>query len=257
MEQKKLTFNCPLCKDTYLVKVDGEDEELNTYRPCDCTKDIDRDRRITTADIPKEFKDLTVSSFNIDFYKSKEERAVAITAKTMCINYIKNFQTMREGAKGLYLYSYAKGSGKTRMAVSLANALVKHKRVDVKFTSAIRILEEIRATYNKKSTKDESALLREIRNVYVIIFDDIGTEQPTNWVNEKFYSILNERMIANKITMFTSNCPVEELKLDDRIKNRIERMAIPVKFPEESVRSYLSQMENEEFQLLLLGGKNQ
>ena len=71
-------------------------------------------------------------------------------------------------------------------------------------------------------------------------------------VNEKFYEILNGRMIHKQITIFTSNCVIERLAFDERILNRIQKMALPVPFPEESVRSVLATAENKNFYNSLL-----
>jgi len=53
-------------------------------------------------------------------------------------------------------------------------------------------------------------------------------------------------MTANKITIFTSNCKIEDLRHDSRIVNRLPKMAIPIGFPEESIRAALAMQENEE-----------
>ena len=209
--------------------------------------------RLSFADIPEAFKDLSVNSFDTSLYKTEQGKYEAINAKKLCGNYIKEFEQMRVQGKGLYLFSEIKGSGKTRMAVSIANALINYKEVSVKFTTALRVLEEIKNTFGDKENT-ESKLLQELSRVDVIIFDDIGTENSTNWVNEKFYSILNERLVNNKITIFTSNCKMEDLKLDDRIKSRIQKMAMPVKFPNESIRGYLAQSENDALIKRLLEG---
>jgi DNA replication protein DnaC len=140
------------------------------------------------------------------------------------------------------------------MAVSIANALMTYKNTRVRFTTTIKILEAIKNTYNTDNKETESKLLEDMQKIEVFVIDDIGAEKPTNFVNEKFYSILNNRLINNKITIFTSNLAPEELQLDDRIVNRIEKMAIPIKFPDESIRGYIAKQENEELIIKLLGG---
>ena len=78
----------------------------------------------------------------------------------------------------------------------------------------------------------------------MLVIDDIGVEQPKDWVNERFYNIINGRMIEKRITIFTSNYRMDDLKLDDRIVNRIEKMALPIEFPAESIRSAIARKEN-------------
>lgn len=88
----------------------------------------------------------------------------------------------------------------------------------------------------------------------MLVIDDIGVERPSAWVNEKFYEIINGRMVEMRITFFTSNCEIENLLLDERIKNRIIKMALPVPFPEESVRTLLARAEKSELYKVLLSG---
>lgn len=222
-----------------------DDEGVLRYKQCDCLKDEIKRKKIQFANIPKEFQDLTIKSFDISLYKTERGKTIANNAKKLCVNYVKEFEKIKEMGKGLYLYSNIKGSGKTRMAVSVANALMKHKDVNAKFTTAVKLLEEIKKTYNSNTDTTEDKIMTQIMTTDVLILDDIGTEVPKNWVNEKLYSIINERMINNRVTIFTSNCEIRDLSLDDRIKNRIKKMTIPIEFPSESIRNYISDKENE------------
>ena len=127
--------------------------------------------------------------------------------------------------------------------------------MQVKFITTLDLLKEIRNTYNKNTQYTESQLIESINSVQVLIVDDIGVEQPTNWVNEMLFSIFDTRMKYNKITIFTSNCSIENLQHDERLKSRIFKMAIPVKMPEEDVRKGQSKRDNEELQNILLRGE--
>ncbi|MTI49445.1 MAG: ATP-binding protein [Firmicutes bacterium] len=227
------------------------DTETNTAKFCKCHYDKIMENKLAFANIPKEFEDLTIGSFMTDCYSNEEFRTRALMAKKAAVNFINNYEMFKEKGKGLYFYSYVKGSGKTRLAASLGNALIKVHRARVKYTTTLDLLDEIKATYNKDSALTENKLLEAIKQVDVLILDDIGVEEPTSWVREKFYNIINGRMISNKITIFTSNSMAEELKHDDRVKNRIEKMAIPVYLPDESIRSAIAKKENEDLQEIL------
>lgn len=216
-------------------------KEYDYAKTCECMNGSLKECRLVFANIPAEFKDLTINSFKTDIYVFQEFEATQ--AKKACANYINDFYDMKAIGKGLYLYSKTKGSGKTRMAVSIANAIINHKNTSARFTTSIRIIEEITRTfYDEEADKN---ILRDLQTIDVLVIDDIGTERQKPFVNEKFYSILNERLINKRVTIFTSNSAVEDLEIDDRIVNRIQAMAIPIKFPEESIRSSLSNKENE------------
>lgn len=225
--------------------------ENNTVKFCDCYYDSIMDNRLKFANIPEEFKDLRINQFQTEIYTTEEYRERARNAKIAAANFVKNFKDFETQAKGLYLYSYKKGSGKTRMAASIGNALINYRKKNVKYINTLDLLSEIKSTYNKDTTVTESELIYQISKVDVLILDDIGVEGGSSWVNEKFYSIINGRMVNEKVTIFTSNCKIEELKQDERIKNRIEKMAIPIAFPDESIRSQIAKRENESLQDVL------
>lgn len=219
---------------------------------CECRGAKIAHTKLQFADIPREFADHSIYSFDVELYQSETAKQRALLAKKAASNFVKHFGEIREQGRGLYFYSYKKGSGKTRLAVSIGNALIKFYRAGVKFVNTINLLNEIKRSYQQGSEISSSELLQMIKSIDVLILDDIGTEKPTNWVNEIFYSILNDRMTAKKITIFTSNCSIEELKHDERVSNRIEKMAMPILFPDESIRKSIAQKENVEFQKLLL-----
>jgi len=226
---------------------------------CDCYKLIIMQRQMKFAEIPVEFCNLKVSDFDTQIYTTAKNRQIAETVKKIAIGYVKEFLQEKAIGKGLYLYSDTNGSGKTRMAISIGNALIKQYIQSVKFTTTINLLNEIKTTFNKDSNDitteggSFSALLDAAKTVEVLILDDIGTERPTAWVGEVFYAILNDRMDAKMVTLFTSNCRVEDLQHEKKIISRIARMAMPVKFPEESIRASLAKQENETVLKMLLG----
>lgn len=224
-------------------------EEKCTF--CKCRDSKILDNKLKFANIPQEFKELTINSFRTDWYESDESIGRAMLAKRAAANFVKNYEQMKEMGKGLFFYSYKKGSGKTRLAASIGNALVNVYRLRVKFTTTVDLINEIKNTFDNNAQYTQSELLNAIRNVDVLILDDIGTEKQSDWVNEIFYSVLDGRMTGKKITIFTSNCKIEELKHDERIINRIEKMAVPIYLPDESVRSKIAKKENEDLQSLL------
>jgi len=145
--------------------------------------------------------------------------------------------------KGFYFWSETKGSGKTMLAVAIANELINNHKKMVKFSTSLDILDAIRATYDSKEDS-ESKLLTDLTNADILIIDDFGTERATDWAGEKFYQIVNNRYINKKVTFYTSNCNLKTLKYDDRITNRIRERSYLVHFPEESVREYKARTEN-------------
>lgn len=244
------TGTCPfgLCDGSGIVWVPEE----NGGYPCRCIELRNMEKKLSFAHIPKEFSHIRVNDFDIERYQEAESRQVAYTAKKVAIRYIEGFAEMERLGKGLYFYSRERGSGKTMLMAGIGNALTRVHGKRVRFATLVDLLEEIRRTFDASSGETYSEMLHEIREVDILLLDDIGAERPTEWAGELFYNILNRRMAARKITFFTSNLKMEELPYHGRLLARIDKMAMPVKFPEESVRRQMSRQENEEMMKFLM-----
>lgn len=249
--------DCPYgqCDGTGVIHL-VEKKTGNMYDAfCKCHKDLMQKRRLKFADIPTEFTGLTVNSFEVNCYEQEENSLLAKKAKQMVANYIRHFEEFEHLGKGLYFYSKTRGSGKTRLAVSLGNVMLNTIGRQVKFITSIDLLQEIKNTYNKETEYTESQIIEAITNVDILIIDDIGVENKTSWVNEILFGIFDNRMKHKKNTIFTSNCEIEDLEHDERIKSRLLKMCIPIKMPEEDVRKSIAKTENEELQFKLMEGR--
>lgn len=255
-EETAPAYRCEKCRDTGWEMV-KEPDGHEFCRECSCGY-LQRYRlngRLKFATIPKEFEGQTVDNFQTDCYSTAANRELAAMAQTIAKRYVEKFDEIQETGKGLYFYSRVKGSGKTRLAVSIANDLIEKKFIQAKFATTIQILDQIKATWGgiSKNEESEQKLIHDIVSVPVLVIDDIGVEAVRDWINERFYNILNGRMIEKRVTIFTSNCKIEELNFDDRITNRIVKMALPVQFPDESIRTAIARKENDDLLDRLLG----
>lgn len=234
------TYKCPICKDSGWEEI--EQDGYTFLRECKCgirQKTIMKNR-LSFANIPESFVDMSISSFDTNLYKRTESRNKALEMVKAIKYWLTNFEAMYERGMGLYMYSESKGSGKTRMAASIANELIHNKQVQVKFSTSLQILNEIKASWEGKEYS-ESKLLDFLSTTPVLIIDDFGTEQQgKDWINERFNHIINSRYVDKKITIFTSNTRIDLLKCDERISNRIKERSFQIQFPEESVRDIIA-----------------
>lgn len=251
-----MTSKCPLdlCDGSGLIWI----PEKNGYMICKCQVHRQKNKKLGFARIPIEFKDYKIAAFETGIYKSAESVHSAEIAKKAAIQFIKKFEDIKAEGKGLYFYSNEKGSGKTRLMASIGNALINQHMQNVRFVTTNNLLDEIKKSFgfsgreDSEKSEDYATLIRDIKEVDVLLLDDFGAERASDWVNEIFYSIINDRMTAKRITLFTSNYKMEELPYDYRTVNRVLKMAIPIKFPEESIRLKLAMDENEYFMKMLL-----
>lgn len=181
------------------------------------------------ANIPDKYKDATFDNYKTNIYSDPGKME---QIKKLCGTYAAEY---KEKAKGLFLHSDTKGSGKTRMAATIGNVLMANG-VTVKFATSSSILEEIKKTWSKTSEYTESRLVDDLILAEVLVIDDFGAEKPKDWINDKFYYIINERYINERTTIYTSNFALKDLDYDERICNRIKETCYQIHFPEESMR---------------------
>lgn len=232
-------MSCKKCGGTGWIIVTQENG-YEVAKPCDCgyLEQLKSEKQHKFSNIPETYKDVRLGThFYTSPYKDKE----TITKAVDIIKYWRdNLEQMIRDGIGLYIYSEAKGSGKTLLAAGIANELLYEHNLPVKFASATQIIQEIKATWDKDNASTESRLINQLCTIRILVIDDLGTELYVDWIAERMYHIVNERYVRKLATIYTSNSACDKLIYDDRIKNRILERSVMVRFPEESIREQIA-----------------
>lgn len=247
MQPKPESNKCPYgCDENGFIWTEAENGTA-LAKECVCRKQKVQSKRINFANIPDAFKGMMLNNFHNDIYRQESSRRdINILLKAIRL-YLEQIESHKAIGKGLYIYSDVKGSGKTRMAASIANELMKNHNTRVKFATSSKIVQEIKNTFDKETrTCTQSELISALCTAEVLIIDDFGIEKISDFVNESFYNIINERYNNNKITIYTSNYSQQDLPYEDRIKSRVKEKTFVFHFPEESVRDYIAENDNSE-----------
>lgn len=85
------------------------------------------------------------------------------------------------------------------------------------------LLDHLRATFGPSSEVAYDERFELVRNVALLVLDDLGTESATAWAREKLYQIINHRYNLELPTIITSNRPLDSL--DQRIVSRMHQRA--------------------------------
>ena len=109
--------------------------------------------------------------------------------------------------KGIYLHG-SFGSGKTYLIASLFNELAKKG-----IRSALVYYPEFLRTLKASFQSDYDEKFNYIKKIPLLLFDDIGAENCSNWSRDEVLGpILQYRMENNIPTFFTSNLTIDELE---------------------------------------------
>lgn len=98
------------------------------------------------------------------------------------------------------------GVGKTGVAVSLLN---EHLAAGLGglYIVTPTLLGHIRSTYDDAADTaiTEATVLTGLVQTPLLVLDDVGVARLTEWGREKLYTVINERFIANRRTIVTTN----------------------------------------------------
>jgi len=162
-------------------------------------KEKAHEKYMTVYDVPKGIKS---ASFH-DLYKDDKKRLPIIKYFHDYIDSYKKDQVL----KGMYLYG-SFGSGKTYLVAALFNELAKRE-----IPSAIVYFPEFLRGLKSSFGTDFEERFQYIKNVPLLLLDDIGAENITAWGRDEILGpLLQYRMDSSLSTFFTSNLSIEELE---------------------------------------------
>lgn len=178
---------------------------------------------------------------NLSLGVSKED----VDAYNSCNEYKKNVVTRVNNGLGLYIYGGV-GSGKTIWAYKIARQYMEiiastwdedRDQTPVYFANVPRLLDDLRGAF-----KDD-ALMRKLDKLMMesdlVIFDDLGAENATEWAKDRLYQYIDYRYANNKASLFTSNKHLDSI--EERIADRIRGTCEQIEFKMSSKRKYSTQ----------------
>ncbi len=121
-----------------------------------------------------------------------------------------------QSLKGWLLLQGGYGCGKTHLAAAIANFAVS-LGVPALFITVPDLLDTLRFAYDDPEATFEERF-DDIRQAPLLVMDDFGTQNATNWAQEKLFQIMNYRYINHLPLVITTNLPLDDI--EPRIRSR-------------------------------------
>ncbi|MBC8170954.1 MAG: ATP-binding protein, partial [Anaerolineae bacterium] len=119
------------------------------------------------------------------------------------------------------LLAGAYGTGKTHLAAAIANywRTRSPNMDDIMFISASDLIDYLKMTFDPDTGISLNQRFQQIKNVPLLVLDDLGAETGSAWAREKLFQLIDYRYVTRKPTVFTTARDIE--KLDERIRTRL------------------------------------
>ena len=191
---------------------------------CTCLAQLCRQEQQKTLSLLSS-GDSDFSAFRLDYYPEKIDpkfgaspRVIMGRILDICRKYAAGFSA----TGGNLLFNGGTGLGKTFLSACIARE-VTEKGYSVAYDSAQHLFAKLEK--NRFHPDEESALaVANLQECDLLILDDLGTELPGNFVSAALYTLVNDRLLAGKPMIISTNLNIDEIskRYSPQIASRLQ-----------------------------------
>ena len=217
-DSEPATDLCPQCNGSGWVtrRVHIGHPEFGQAVPCTCQQTQDANTRAAAL---RRYSNLGALS-RISFSTTDLEGPLSdASSRQMFSEGVTVAARFAEDPQAWLVLTGPSGSGKTHLAVAIANRCIERNQTAF-FIVAADLLDHLRAAYSPDSPVSYDELFEQVRNVPVLILDDLSLANATPWAQEKLFQVINHRYNNALPTVVTVRGPLQ--RLDDALRTRLE-----------------------------------
>ena len=209
---------CPICRGAGWVskRVPVGHPDFGEAFPCRCQKEEAPSARITALRRYSNLGPLTCITFATTRPEGLLPDAESHRLFRQALDASAGFA---ENPTGWLVLTGPSGCGKTHLAVAVANRCIERGQTTF-FIGVADLLDHLRATYSPDNPVSYDQLFDQVRDVPVLVLDDLGTQSATPWAREKLFQVFNHRFNAALPTVITVRGPLR--RLDEGLRTRME-----------------------------------
>ncbi len=216
----------------------GHDLKISPFKYdcpyCKSRNNSEIEHRLKVIGVPDRFKGKTLIDFKWDLYRTDTR-----THEKLVNSFVDEYEKWDRANLGLYIHSKTKGTGKTFLASVIGNELIYRYTKKVHFISCSELID---------IKKNDPERITRLGSCEVLIIDDLGQQKTgENFLADILFQIIDSRYHKGLMTIVTSNIKPKELKIDDRIMDRIDTITQFLPLPEVCIRNEESKNDRREF----------
>lgn len=209
-------YRCADCSDTGY---------LPSGARCACLTELIRRESCRSLPAPVMAGKCSFDTFDLSYYSDRPENGGLSPRQKMervlarCVNYAESFGTRCESL----LFVGHTGLGKTHLSLAIATQLVQ-AGYSVLYTPVQTLLDRYeRIKFDRSPTREDFELCETAPLCDLLILDDLGAEFFNSFSASTLYSLLNDRLMAERPIIVSTNLEPQELdnQYGERIASRL------------------------------------
>jgi len=208
---------CPVCKGAGFVHpaLDSGQVDFSRVVPCQCSKGKLRKKK---TEYLEKYSNLgSLSQLTFDNLSPEGKAADAISQERFAQVY-QAAKAFADNPEGWLVFSGPSGSGKTHLACAIANHRISLGE-PVFYIGAADLLDHLRSAFSPTSDTTYDELFERVKNVPLLVLDDLTLGSATAWAKEKLEQLLHHRFNARLATVIITDIPLE--RIDERLRGHL------------------------------------
>jgi DNA replication protein DnaC len=208
---------CPVCKGAGFVHpaLDSGQIDFSRVVPCQCSKGELRKKKTEYLEKYSNLGALSQLTFENLSPKGKATSAISQEHFAQVYQAAKAFA---DDPEGWLVFLGPSGSGKTHLACAIANYRLGLGE-PVFYIGAADLLDHLRSAFSPTSDITYDELFERVKNVPLLVLDDLTLGSATTWAKEKLEQLLHHRFNARLATVITTDIPLE--RMDERLRGHL------------------------------------
>ncbi|TEU17888.1 MAG: AAA family ATPase [Dehalococcoidia bacterium] len=208
---------CPICKGAGFVHpaLDSGQVDFSRVVPCKCSEGELRKKKTKYLEKYSNLGSLSQLTFG---NLSPEGKAANAISQEHFAQVYQAAKAFADNPQGWLVFLGPSGSGKTHLACAIANHRLSLGE-PVFYIGAADLLDHLRSAFSPTSDTTYDELFERVKNVPLLVLDDLTMGSATTWAKEKLEQLLHHRFNARLATVIITDIPLE--RIDERLRGHL------------------------------------